>query len=58
MRRASVRLYYVAVASNLLALGILLWGMTRPLQRTEKVLAVILTAISTAWWLWYFQQRK
>jgi nucleotide-binding universal stress UspA family protein len=42
MQRASVRLYYVAVVSNVLALGILLWGLKRPQQRPEQVLAVML----------------
>ena len=45
MRGESVRLYYVAVSSNILALAILLWGMVRPLQRREQVLAVMLTGI-------------
>jgi hypothetical protein len=48
MQRASVRLYYVAVVSNVLALGIPLCGLMRPLQRPEQVVAVMLTAISAA----------
>jgi len=56
MRGESVRLYYVAVSSNILALAILLWGMVRPLQRREQVLAVMLTGISTACWLRYFRK--
>ena len=57
MRRVvSVRLHYVAVTSNVLALGIQLWGMARPLQALGQMLAVFLTAISAACWLRYFRQ--
>jgi hypothetical protein len=56
MRGESVRLYYVAVSSNILALAILLWGMVHPLKRREQVLAVMLTGISTVCWLRYFRK--
>jgi len=56
MQRASVRLYFVAVVSNLLPLGILLWGLPRPLHRPGQVPAVMLTAISAGCWLRYFRQ--
>ena len=58
MRPATLRLYYVAAASNILALGILLWGITRPPQRWGQVLAVMLTAMSTVCWLRYFRQLR
>jgi hypothetical protein len=53
MQRASTWFYYVAVVSNVPALGVLLWG---PLQRSEQVLAVMLTAISAGCWLRFFGQ--
>ncbi len=56
MRRGSIRLYYVAVTSNVLALGIPLWGMARPLQRPAQVAALMLTGISAICWLRYFRK--
>jgi hypothetical protein len=56
MKRVSVRLYWVAVACNMLALGILLRGVLVPLGREAQVLAVMLTAISMICWLAYFQK--
>jgi hypothetical protein len=54
MRRLSIRLYWMALASNTVALFILLRGVVSPLGRQEQMLAVILTAISVACWVMYF----
>jgi hypothetical protein len=56
MKRASVRLYWIAVASNMLALGVLVGGVLFPLGREVQVLAVMLTTISMICWLAYFQK--
>jgi hypothetical protein len=56
MKRVSVRLYWIAVASNMMALGILLRGVVVPLEREAQVIAVALTAISMICWLAYFQE--
>ena len=53
-----VRLYWVAVGSNMLALSILLYGLASPLGRDLQVLAIILTAVSTLCWATYFAMRK
>jgi hypothetical protein len=54
MRRLSIRLYWMALASNTVALVILLRGTVNPLGRQEQVLAVVLTAVSVACWVMYF----
>jgi len=56
MKRVSVRLYWIAVASNMLALGILLRGVLVPLGREAQIIVVMLTAISMICWLAYFQK--
>ncbi len=55
MRHLRVRLYWVAVGSNVLALGILLFGVLGASEGREQVLAVMLTTISMASWLAYFR---
>ena len=56
MKRVSVRLYWIAVASNITSLGILLRGVVVPLEREAQVIVVALTAISMICWLAYFQE--
>ena len=56
MKRVSVRLYWIAVASNIMSLGILLRGVVVPLEREAQVIVVALTAISMICWLAYFQE--
>lgn len=56
MKRATIRLYWIAVASNMLAFGILVRGVLVPLGREAQVLAVTLTAVSMICWLAYFKE--
>jgi hypothetical protein len=58
MGHVPVRAYWAAVGSNVLALGILLRGIVSPLRREEQLLAVMLTAVSTACWVSYFSKRR
>jgi hypothetical protein len=58
MPRISIKLYWLAVAFNVLALGILLFGIFTPIRRTEQVLAVVFTGTSLVLWLLYFQTLK
>jgi hypothetical protein len=54
MKPVPVRLYWVAVASNALALGILLRGTISPLGSQERVIAILLSALSMCCWIAYF----
>ena len=54
MRRVSIRLYWMGVTGNVLALVILLRGFFIPMQTQEKALAVLLTGVSAICWLLYF----
>ena len=56
MKRVSVRLYWIAVASNMMALGILLRGFRVPLGREAQIIVVMLTAISMICWLAHFRE--
>jgi hypothetical protein len=56
MKRVSVRLYWIAVTSNVLAFAILLRGVLVPLGREAQVLVVTLTALSMTCWLACFQK--
>ena len=56
MPRVPIRLYWTAVASNFLALGILLRGITKPLEQGEQVVAIVLTSISLLCWIAYFHK--
>ena len=56
MKRVSVRLYWIAVTTNVLAFGILLRGFLAPLGREAEVLVVTLTALSMICWLACFQK--
>jgi hypothetical protein len=54
--RVSVCLYWIAVASNMMALGILLRGFRVPLGREAQIIVVMLTAISMICWLAHFRE--
>jgi len=56
MPRVPIRLYWMAVASNLLALGILLRGTVTALNRGEQIGAIVLTGISLLCWIAYFHK--
>jgi hypothetical protein len=56
VRSASVRLYWISVVSNVLALAVLLHGILGPSKRQEQVLAVMLTSVSMLCWLAYFRK--
>lgn len=58
MRRISIRAYWIAVASNVLALYLLLYGLVRPPQPYQQELAVLLTGISLVCWMVYFRRRN
>jgi len=58
MSRFSIRLYWLAVLSNVIALGILLRGTVVTLRREEQILAIALTAISLVCWILYFGKTR
>ncbi len=51
-----IRLFWIAVASNLIALGILLVGIVIPLHRGGQTLSVALTTVSLVCWAFYFRK--
>lgn len=58
VRRSLIRLYWIAVASNVVALAILLYDVLGRARRPAEVLAVLLTLVSVACWLLYFRKAK
>ena len=58
LQRVTIRLFWMAVASNAAALGILFRGIVIPMGRSERLLAVMFTAISTVCWVLYFCKLK
>lgn len=56
MRRISLRAYWMAVASNVLALYLLLHGLVRSPQPHQQELVVLLTGISLICWMVYFRR--
>ncbi len=58
MSRFSIRIYWLAVLSNVIALGILLRGAVVPLRREEQIVAITLTTISLLCWVLYFGRAE